>query len=114
MRAFLLTSCIAALIIAGLPNAPAVADETGMASIHSWRKVGRKTCLVDHEHSGSGTGATRKAAEASAISSWIGFTAWEYGSSWASYANAIGKKVTCSGGGNSFQCDLLATACRPY
>lgn len=114
MRTLLLTACTAALIVGGMPSAPAHANETGMASIHNWKKVGRKTCLVDHEHAGSGSGATRKAAEASAISSWVGFTAWEYGSAWASFANAIGKKVNCSGAGSSFQCDLLAVPCRPY
>jgi hypothetical protein len=94
--------------------APVMADETGMASIHPWRKVGKKTCLVDHEHAGSGTGINKKAAELSAIRSWISFTDLEYGSDWASFNNSVGKQMRCSAGSGSVQCDLLATACRPW
>src|SRR5262249_14217075 len=33
-------------------------DETGVAGIHDWVKIGRKTCFVDHFHNGSGNGKT--------------------------------------------------------
>jgi hypothetical protein len=96
-------------------TAPIVeAQETGLASIHQWRKVGRKTCLVDHDHSGSGNGASKKAAEAAAISSWSSFTAWEYGPPWGSFRIAESKRMTCDGGGTAFNCTVLAVACRPF
>lgn len=86
-----------------------------MAGIHSWRKVGRKTCLVDHNHGGSGTGPTPKAAEAAAIRDWAGFTDLEYGDSWSGWGNAIEKSLSCSRAFNgSFSCDLTATPCRPW
>ena len=61
------TACLIALaaIIGGV--ASAAADETGMASIHSWRQVGGRTCLVEHFHDGNGSGATQKAAMSEAI-----------------------------------------------
>ena len=73
--------------------------ETGVASIHSWVKVGRKTCMLDHYHDGSGTGSTRAQAEKSAIVAWTEFTAWEYGSPWARYSNAVSKTMNCSQAG---------------
>lgn len=95
--------------------APLRADETGLASIHTWKKVGKKTCMVDHYHSGQGTGANRKAAETAAIQSWTSFTDLEYGSSWASFKIAERKSMQCSqDGSNSFNCQTEALACRPY
>jgi hypothetical protein len=64
---------------------PAQADETGVASIHSWVRTGGKTCLVDHYHDGSGSGSTRGSAQAAAIRAWAEFTAGEYGTSWGRY-----------------------------
>lgn len=93
---------------------PAVAMETGMAGIHSWRKVGKKTCLVDHQHSGSGSGQLRKIAEQEAVRSWASFTDFEYGARWASFNVAIEKRMTCGAIPGGFQCDVLATPCRPY
>jgi hypothetical protein len=91
----------------------AQAEETGIAEIHSWAKTGRKTCLVDHFHNGSGKAATRPLAERAAIQSWIDFTAWEYGSSWGRYAIAGSKKMTCSRS-ESWSCDVEARPCRSH
>lgn len=110
--AFLLAGVVA--VSTAMTAQPVDAGETGMASIHAWRKVGRKTCLVDHEHAGSGSGPNRKVAELQAIRSWAGFTDLEYGDSWASYSNAIGKSVKCEAITGGMQCDLLATPCRPF
>jgi hypothetical protein len=88
------------------------AEETGLASIHTWVKAGRKTCLADHFHNGSGNGATRALAERAAVQSWADFTAWEYGGSWGRYALAASKKMTCSRDEN-WSCDLEARPCRP-
>jgi hypothetical protein len=114
MRKSYISAAIAALF-AVVAVAPAVADETGMAGIHSWRKVGKKTCLVEHTHSGTGSGPSLKAAEASTVNSWASFTAFEYGSNWGDYRFAHDKRMRC-GRGNSggFSCDLEATPCRPY
>lgn len=90
------------------------ADETGVAGIHTWQKVGKKTCLVDHYHYGSGSGRTRKEAERAAIGSWAGFTAWEYGSSWGRYAIAVGKSMNCSNDAAEWSCSTHARACRPW
>jgi hypothetical protein len=103
-----------ALCAASGIQTPVSADESGMASIHSWRKVGKKTCLIDHEHNGNGSGLNRKTAELAAIRAWIGFTDLEYGSAWANFNNAIGKQVRCGSGIGGIQCDLLATPCRPW
>ncbi len=93
---------------------PASASESGMASIHTWRKVGKKTCLVGHQHAGNGSGNSLKAAQAQAIGSWSSFTDLEYGSSWASFGIAIEKIMKCSPDGSVVQCDLLATPCRGW
>jgi hypothetical protein len=89
------------------------AEETGIAGIHTWVKTGRKTCLADHFHNGSGTGATRPQAERAAIQSWVDFTAWEYGGSWGRYSIAASKKMTCSRE-ESWSCDVEARPCRPH
>lgn len=93
---------------------PAQAGETGVASIHSWVRVGGKTCLVDHYHDGSGSGSSRSAAQAAAIRSWAEFTTWEYGSSWGRYSLAVGKSMTCDRGMGSWSCNTSARACRGW
>lgn len=115
MRTFSISLAVAAAFVAGASVLPAAADETGMASIHSWRKVGKKTCFIGHSHAGSGSGPNRKAAEAAAINSWRSFTALEYGSSWADFRIAIEKTMRCGANApNNVACDLDATPCRPY
>lgn len=115
MRISALSLSLAALLVAGAGVAPVAADETGLASIHSWRKVGKKTCFIGHSHAGNGNGSSKKAAEASAIGSWVSFTALEYGSSWGDFRQAIEKSIQCNASGsNSWTCNLDATPCRPY
>ena len=95
--------------------APAGAVETGMAGIHSWQKVGKKTCLVGHYHDGAGSGPSRKTAEMATIQSWASFTDLEYGSSWADYRIAVSKTMTCGQEGAArWSCQVSAIACRPY
>jgi len=88
--------------------------QDGLAGLHEWVKVGRKTCMVDHFHDGSGTGATKAQAQAAAIRAWTDFTAWEYGPHWGRYALAVSKTVSCSGGPGNFNCSVSARACRPF
>jgi hypothetical protein len=105
---------VAPLVALAVLALPVAAAETGMAGIHPWRKVGKKTCLVDHNHAGSGSGSTRAAAEKAAIQDWAGFTDLEYGDSWASFNVAIEKSMSCSKTPAGFSCDLVATPCRPW
>lgn len=95
---------------------PASADETGVAVIHTWVKVGKKTCMLDHYHYGSGTGATKKVAQAAAIKDWEGFTAFEYGTSWGNFRIANKKSEKCTGTDKAkdWKCDVEALACRPF
>jgi hypothetical protein len=89
------------------------AEETGIAGIHSWVKMGRKTCMLDHFHYGNGRGPTRPQAERAAIQAWVDFTAWEYGSTWGRYSISASKKMTCERS-DDWSCDLEARPCRPY
>lgn len=90
------------------------AQETGVAEIHQWVRVGRKTCMLDHFHDGSGTGPSRRQAERAAITAWSEFTAWEYGSPWGRYSIAESKKMDCSRSGAGWNCAVQARPCRPY
>lgn len=101
----------------GLLAGGAVAQEsaeTGVAQIHTWVKVGRKTCMLDHYHDGNGNGSTKAQAEKAAIVSWSEFTAWEYGTPWGRYSNAASKAMSCSQSGGSWNCNVQARPCRPY
>ncbi|MGE0024478.1 MAG: hypothetical protein AB7S70_12715, partial [Hyphomicrobium sp.] len=44
-------------------SAPALADDTGFAYTHDLRREGGRTCFTDHYHYGSGSGATKAAAQ---------------------------------------------------
>lgn len=92
----------------------AMADETGFAGIHSWVKVGRKTCLADHFHTQSGTGSTKKEAQRAAARAWSEFTAWEYGTSWASFRRAASRSIKCSKSDTGWSCVADARACRKF
>lgn len=91
----------------------AIADDNGVGpALHPTIMVGKKKCFDGHSHSGSGTGASQKVAEMSAINNWAGFTAWEYGTDWANINKAIKKSMKCGRSGGSFNCDLEATPCK--
>jgi hypothetical protein len=102
------------VLLAALPAPSVSAAESGMASIHSWRKVGKKTCMVGHQHDGNGSGVTQKIATQQAVNAWSSFTDLEYGDSWANFNTAIEKSVSCSPNGSSWTCSLLATPCRGW
>ena len=99
-----------ALMFAGAGSA--VAQETGLAGMHSWTRAGGRTCLLDHFHDGSGSGSTRGAAMRAAIGAWSDFTAFEYGGRWASYGAAVSKRMGCSGGPGNYSCSTSARPCR--
>src|SRR5262249_398368 len=105
MRRILCIGLVTASALVGL-GTPGFADETGLAGIHSWVRVGRKICMADHFHNGSGKGASRKQAVAAAMHDWASFTSWEYGSSWGHYGLAEGKGAACSRASQEWNCDL--------
>jgi hypothetical protein len=114
MRLIIFTVSLAALMACTSLLQTAAADETGLASMHAWRKVGKKTCMVDHFHSGSGSGATQKIAEMAALRDWSSFTDFEYGSDWANPRIAAQRTMRCSRESTTFACQVEALPCRPY
>jgi hypothetical protein len=105
----------AALVLALLAGeAVAEPQETGIAEIHAWVRIGHKTCMAEHFHDGSGTGPTRAAAQRAAIQSWSEFTAWEYGDPWGRYSMAANRKATCSQESSTWRCAVEARPCRRY
>lgn len=110
-----MTRCwVAAMAVAILlcPLA-AVAETTGLDRLHAQARVGGKVCMTEHEHYGEGSMPTRRGAELSAMRSWSGFTALEYGRPWGRYALAAGKRMDCSGSGGRWVCKTSARPCRP-
>ena len=106
-------ACALGLVV--LLSGNAAAQETGVAEIHSWVKVGRKTCMLDHYHDGNGNGKTRALAQKAAISSWSEFTAWEYGAPWGRYSLAAGKTMNCSQSSpGMWNCHTQARPCRSH
>jgi hypothetical protein len=101
---------LAAIIV--LVPGVAFADDTGFAYAHSLRKEGGRTCMSDHYHSGSGSGATKSAAQKSAIHSWANFTAFEYGSDWARWGVARSKSVRYTKDSSGWSADVDARPCR--
>jgi hypothetical protein len=101
-----------AAALLGAAHAPAFADQTGFDSMHTQARVGGKMCMTDHYHYGNGTGATKAAAQRDAIGSWQSFTDFEYGSDWARFSKAVGKRISCSQSGGSFSCQIEARPCR--
>ncbi len=109
-KAFLCAGAVALAL--GISAGAAQAQDMGLAGLHTLVRVGGRLCMLDHYHDGSGHGATQARAQAAAIRSWIDFTAWEYGNRWGSYANALGKRMSCSGSRGDFSCSTSARPCR--
>lgn len=105
---------IAAIASVGLTAlaSSALAQGMGLEGLHDHRREGNKVCMVDHFHDGSGSGKTRKLAEADAARAWSEFTAWEYGGRWGSYGNAANKTMNCSNSGGTWSCQISARPCR--
>lgn len=105
---------ISALFVFSAPAA--FADETGFAGIHAWKKEkGRRICMTDHFHDGSGKGKTRKDAEELAKRSWIEFTAFEYGTVWGSYELAVSQTRDCrESASTGWFCMVSARPCKRH
>lgn len=113
----------AATILAGslavLYTAPAQArglsrDTTGLENIHTLKRVGRKLCMIDHYHYGTGDSKKSKAlALKSAKRGWADFVSMEYGSAWARFSLAGSKGAKCTKQGRrGYHCSIEARPCR--
>lgn len=111
-RMLMITGIMLTMVVAW--SGTLAAGETGIAYIHAWVKVGRKTCFVGHYHYGSGRGPTQIHARAAAVRSWTWATDLEYGSSWADYRLAASKVMKCARSGSGWTCDTQAIPCRGY
>ena len=110
MRFPVFAAAMAAAAFCG--HATARADETGLASSHTLRKEGGRTCFADHVHSGMGDGATKDAARALAARNWADFVDLEYGSTWAHFGRAAGMKVRYTKAEKGWTAWIEARPCR--
>jgi len=111
MAVFARAALVAAAFIAF--TAPSTADDTGLASMHAWKKVGKLTCYAEHTHYGTSAGhRDKKAAMAEAAKSWASFTAFEYGTDWANFNKATAKKFSCNQTSGGWGCEVEARPCR--
>lgn len=95
-----------------MATGPAAAAEEGLITIHELVRVGNKICTRDHFHSGSSYGQpSRQAAIAAAGRDWSGFTAWEYGAQWGSFALSETKRISCNQA-SGWSCTVDARPCR--
>lgn len=105
--------CSSVLLLLAVTATPAPADQTGMSDMHAQRRVGGKRCFIDHYHAGNSAGArSRSAAMKEAVVSWRSFTDFEYGSDWANWNKAAGKRANCSRSGDGWGCAIEALPCR--
>ncbi len=88
------------------------ADDTGLASMHAFIKIGGKTCFDGHRHSGSGEGATKDKARAAAIKAWWEYTAGEYGSDWAHWGRSAAQKVSYGKAATGWSATVESTPCK--
>lgn len=105
------------LALVGLSASPlltydAMADDTGLAGMHDWRKERGKTCLLDHYHTGQGEGRTKRAARRAAIVDWESFTAFEYGSNWARFRSAGSRGIRYDKVDAGWKASVEARPCR--
>lgn len=86
---------------------------TGLATMHTMKRVGNKLCMADHFHYGDGTSGKSKAqAIKAAKRSWADFVYAEYGSAWARFALAGSKGAKCSLRHGEHRCSIEARPCR--
>ena len=110
MRPQRITALILLLIVATTSHAYAM--EAGFTAPHSWRIERNKICFDEHSHVGGAEAMTKRAAHKAAIREWREFTAWEYGSVWASYKRASGKSVEYTKAAVGWFARVYARPCR--
>jgi hypothetical protein len=99
-----------ALALAALPTT--VQAQDGLAGMHSWVRVGGRTCLVGHFHDGSATGKSKEEALRAAIKAWESFTAWEYSHRWGRFSAAASRSTNCTGTRGDFTCNVSGRPCK--
>jgi len=111
MKSFCLAAgSMAAMIL--LCTAPVSAQQSGLAGMHDQYVVKGRRCFSGHTHVGTGSVARKKRqAIASAAQDWSSFTAFEYGTSWASWRKAIGKNISCDRSNQGWTCEVQARPC---
>lgn len=108
MRHLVLISAAAVCAV----SSAAWAEDSSLAASHDLRKEGGRTCMSEHTHTGAGTGASKPAARAAAVRSWIEFTNFEYGRAWASFANAAGQATRYTKEASGWSASVDARPCR--
>lgn len=104
--------CAAVLTGLIMASSASTAEESGLAASHDLAKEGGRLCMSNHGHSGSGTGASKQSARASAIRSWIEFTGFEYGRAWASFAAAAGSSTRYTKEASGWSATVEGRPCR--
>jgi hypothetical protein len=77
MDASTLTRTMSLIVALVATAVPAHTQETGLAGMHEWVRIGGRTCLLDYYPDGSGSGPTRATAMRAAIAAWSNFTVFE-------------------------------------
>lgn len=90
----------------------AEASETGLARIHVLRRESGRVCMAEHTHYGNSFGRTKAHAQAEAVKSWAMLVAVEYGTVWAHFNRAGGKKLTCKQNQNNWTCETEGRPCK--
>ena len=99
-------------IFCSLSIVAATAEESTLAASHDLGIEGGRQCMLNHQHSGSGMGATKPAARLSAIRSWADFTDFEYGRRWASFSVAAGSATRYSKEASGWSATVDARPCK--
>ncbi len=114
LSSFLILFLMSVMMVSSTAT-PVSAGDTGLARmLHTLQKEHRKTCMVGHFHYGSSKGEkTRRRALKAAKRSWMSFTAFEYGSDWASFRNSATKGKKCSKADDgTYGCSVSARPCK--
>ena len=91
----------------------AAAAMVGCAIVATPAEAKRRYCMDGHFHYGSSSGqSSKKKAQAEAIASWAGFTAFEYGNAYASFKQGLSRRVSCSKDAGGWGCNVEAIPCR--
>jgi len=111
MRVSVFAACAAAAFYVVNPS-QVFADQSGFANLHDHSIVKGRLCFTAHTHVGTGAPKrSKRLALTSAVESWSSFTDFEYGSDWAGWRIAAGKKVMCEPGGGAWSCEVHARPC---
>ncbi len=110
MKVFAIVAAVATLSLTSARHASA--EDTGLAIEHDVDRANGRLCMTNHGHSGSGPGATKPAARAAAIASWIDFTNFEYGRLWASFSASAGQSTRYTKEASGWSATVDARPCR--